>query len=259
MQRLTLLVPNQAFMDAAYDNIEHVMRASEAIRVMPKFMAPFLGKFFSSSPDTQEIWHNTLRENIEHRLATQGRDKDGSLPADRPRDIVQWVIETAPKDANWSPSRFTHEVMALWFGSIHGLSISTTFALFALCNNPEYVEPLRAELESEEWARFIETSNGLPLLDSFIKESARMQPMDHMTSRRVALKEFSLSNGTSIKPGEWICMPLKSLLNDAHHYPSPQHFDGFRFVKPDTQPEGPSKLTDVTYKWGMWGNVRQAW
>jgi hypothetical protein len=78
MQRLTLLVPNQVFMDAAYDNIEHVMRASEAIRVMPKFMAPFLGKFFSSSPDTQEIWHNTLRENIEHRLATQGRDKDGT-------------------------------------------------------------------------------------------------------------------------------------------------------------------------------------
>jgi cytochrome P450 len=252
-------VPNEAFMDAAYENIEHVMRASEAIRVMPKFLAPFLGKFFSSSPNSQEIWHTTLRENIEHRLATQVRSKDGSLPADRPRDIVQWVIETAPKDQKWSPGRFTHEVMALWFGSIHGLSISATFALFALCNHPEYAEPLRAELQSDEWVKFIETSNGLPLLDSFIKESARMQPMDHMTSRRVALKPFSLSNGAKINSGDWICMPLKSMLSDPQYYPTPDQFDGFRFVRPDTQPEGPSKLTDVTYKWGMWGNIRQAW
>ncbi|KAF1951060.1 cytochrome P450 [Byssothecium circinans] len=214
------ILPNQAFMDAAYDNIEHVMHASEAIRIMPKFLAPFLGKYFSSNPNSQEIWHTTLRENIEHRLATQVSGKDGNLPSDRPCDIVQWVIETAPKDQNWSPSRFTHEVMALWFGSIHGLSISTTFALFALCNHPEYVETLRAELQLEEWVKFIETSNGLPLLDSFIKESARLQPMDHMTSQRVALKPFSLSNGPDIRPGERVCMPLKSLINDPQYYPS---------------------------------------
>jgi cytochrome P450 len=246
-------------MDAAYDNIEHVTRAGEAIRLMPKVLAPFLGKMFSSDPNTQEIWHNTLRDIVEHRLATQIRGKDGSLPSDRLCDVVQWIIETAPKEQNWSASRITHEVMALWFGAIHALSISTTFALFALCSHPEYAEPLRAELQSDEWVKFIETSNGLPLLDSFIKESARMQPVDYMTVRRQALKPFSLSNGTHIKPGDWICAPLKSMLYDPQHYPSPDQFDGFRFVRSGIQPEGPSKLTDVTHKWGMWGALRQAW
>ncbi|PSN70035.1 cytochrome P450 [Corynespora cassiicola Philippines] len=252
------ILPNQLFMNAAYENIEHVMRASEAIRIMPKFLAPFLGKLFCSSSKVQEIWYNTLQENIQHRLEAQSSKNNGSSSAEGPQDIVQWVIETAPKEQNWSSGRLTHEVIALWFGSIHGLSISTTFALFALCNHPEYIKPLREELQSEEWTKFIETSNGLPLLDSFIKESMRMQPMDYMTSRRVALKPFHLSGDVHIKAGDWICMPLKNLLSDPRHYPSPDRFEGFRFARTDIQPEGPSKLTDVSYKWGVWGNRRQA-
>lgn len=50
---------------------------------------------------------------------------------------------------------------------------TTCFAVHDLCLHPEYIVPLRKELESPQWAAFERTGKGLPLLDSFIKESAR--------------------------------------------------------------------------------------
>ena len=45
--------------------------------------------------------------------------------------------------------------------------------------HPEYVEPLRKEIESSAYQTWEATGNGLPLLDSFLKESARMNPLDN--------------------------------------------------------------------------------
>jgi hypothetical protein len=47
-----------------------------------------------------------------------------------------------------------------------------------LCAHPEYVEPLRKEVEGLEFDIFMKTSKGLPLLDSFIKESTRLNPIE---------------------------------------------------------------------------------
>jgi hypothetical protein len=47
-----------------------------------------------------------------------------------------------------------------------------------ICLHPEYTAPLRAELKSEAYAEFERTGKGLPLLDSFIKESARLTPVE---------------------------------------------------------------------------------
>ena len=48
--------------------------------------------------------------------------------------------------------------------------------------NPEYVEPLRKEIESPAYQAWEETGSGLPLLDSFLKESARLNPLDNGTT-----------------------------------------------------------------------------
>jgi hypothetical protein len=52
-----------------------------------------------------------------------------------------------------------------------------TFAVHDLCKNPEYREPLRQEL-IDGYSGFEATGVGLPLLDSFIKESARLSPIE---------------------------------------------------------------------------------
>ncbi|KAL8882712.1 MAG: hypothetical protein Q9198_000331 [Flavoplaca austrocitrina] len=263
-------------MDTAHSNIDHVIQASEWIRVAPRFMAPWIGSFFSSSKKSQKSWFDALERTIEQRLEYCGGLVDGHKPKDHPNDAIQWIIETAPKDDPWDAARIAREIMALWFGAIHGVSMTVTWALFDLCLHPEYVEPLRDELRGPAYDKFVETADGLPLLDSFIKESARFNPLDcskflglriehhlkadnsEVTSRRVALEPFTYSDGTHVRKGDWTCMPLRSMLRDKKLFPNPDSFNGFRFVDGSVQPEGPSKATDVTYKWSMWGNKRLA-
>lgn len=53
------------------------------------------------------------------------------------------------------------------------------FALFDLCLHPEYIEPLRQEIENTTWGTFEKASGQLfPLMDSFMKESARLTPVE---------------------------------------------------------------------------------
>lgn len=96
-------------------------------------------------------------------------------------DCIQWIMETSPKNAPWTPQRVVHELMAIWFGSVHAVSTTVTFAIHDLCLHPEYVEPLRAECEAQ-YDDFERTGTGLPLLDSFIKESARLTPVESRKS-----------------------------------------------------------------------------
>ena len=56
-----------------------------------------------------------------------------------------------------------------------------TFAVQDLCLHPSYKEPLRQELLTN-FENFKKTATGLPLLDSFIKESARLTPVESSTS-----------------------------------------------------------------------------
>ena len=71
--------------------------------------------------------------------------------------------------------------MAIWFGSVHILSTTIVYVLHDLCLHPEYVEPLRKEIQAD-YDEFERTSRGLPLLDSFIKESARLSPVESSES-----------------------------------------------------------------------------
>lgn len=53
-----------------------------------------------------------------------------------------------------------------------------TYAVYDLCLHPEYVQPLREEIEGPKYIEFSKTAKGLPLLDSFIKESVRLTPTE---------------------------------------------------------------------------------
>lgn len=159
-----------------------------------------------------------------------------------------------------------------------------------LCLHPEYVQPLRTELEGPQWAAFEKTGNGLPLLDSFIKESARTTPVESsklpsrtflvycarcsfyslVSTRRQALKPFVLSNGCRVEVGEWVCTPARAMMRDPSNYVKPLEFHGFRFVDPKIletldvshfqvpQPGQSSQLTDVV-GWQIWGSGRMVW
>ncbi|KAK6063444.1 cytochrome p450 [Seiridium cupressi] len=147
--------------------------------------------------------------------------------------------------------------------------ITIVYVIQDLSLHPEYIEPIRRELQ-QSYTDFERTGRGLPLLDSFIKESARLTPVESISVRRCALQPFSLSDGTKVGVGDWACPPSGAINNSAEYYPSPQEFSGFRFVDPKILLEmdgitpsaamqsKPTKITDADYSFLMWGTGRMA-
>ncbi|KAI1121769.1 cytochrome P450 [Nemania abortiva] len=260
------LAKNEAFMIAALSYVEETLICAEIVRLVPKFMAPFVGKMLASRLKCQKIIYSALLPVAEERCLERDYKKLGHSVPDH-ADCIQWIMQTSPSQKPWTPERIVHELIAIWFGSVHALSTTITFAIHDLCLHPEYVTPLREEL-AHGLDNFEQTGKGLALLDSFIKESARLSPVESMSTRRAALKPFTLSDGTSVGVGDWLCTPVRALMQSGSHYPDPLEFNGFRFVDPSTITESakvsksfqekPSRLVDVDNTFHVWGTGRMA-
>ncbi|CAH0024714.1 unnamed protein product [Clonostachys rhizophaga] len=263
------LIKDQRFMNSALGYVEKTLLNTEIVKLLPKFLAPAVGGALSYCLNSHKTFFKSLMPATEQRIAEKDQRNLGQSAPQR-NDCIQWIIDTAPKQNAWSAERVIYELMAIWFGSVHILSMTIVYVIHDLCLHPEYIDPIRRELEAS-YDEFERTGHGLPLLDSFIKESARLTPVESMSVRRCALRPFSMSDGTKLEVGEWACAPAGAINTREDYYPSPKSFSGFRFVDPallaavdeDTNPPAArqakhSKLTDVDHSFLMWGTGRMA-
>ncbi|KAL8993766.1 MAG: hypothetical protein Q9169_006098 [Polycauliona sp. 2 TL-2023] len=263
------LAHDQVFLKSATDFIESTLLFAEIIRLVPTAIAPYVGKILTSRYTTDRTIHDILVPIAEERLEEAAQKRLGHK-VDAHKDCIQWVIESSPRSKPWTAERVVHELMALWFGSVHVLTTTICFAIHDLCLHPEYVEPLRKELAGPLRDEFERTGKGLPLLDSFIRESARTTPVESMSTRRQALEPFALSGGWKVEVGDMVCTPARAMMKDPAHFTAPQEFSGFRFVEPQLladlnspqsqtpQPGQAHQLTDAT-DWQVWGTGRMVW
>ncbi|KAI1775359.1 cytochrome P450 [Hypoxylon cercidicola] len=260
------LAKDEEFMVSALEYIEETLICAEIVRLVPKILVPIVGGLIARRLTSHGKIYETLIPIAEQRCLERDHAKLGR-PVPKHADCIQWIMETAPRQKPWTPKRIVHELMAIWFGSVHALSTTITFAIQDLCLHPEYVAPLRDEAE-KQYADFERTAEGLPLLDSFIKESARLTPVESMSTRRFATQPFAFADGTRVEVGDWACTPVRAIMQSEALYPSAQQFSGFRFVSPayleeaqvpagPAQPS-PSKLVEVGNAWHVWGTGRMA-
>jgi hypothetical protein len=171
------LAHNKDFMTDAIDFIEKTIIIAEVVRLLPSFIAPSCGRLMANYFKAHKVIHETLVPVAEERLAERAQKKMGHKVPEH-KDCIQWVMEQSAKTGIWTAERIIHELMALWFGSVHSMAMSVHFAIHDICLHPEYVQPLREEFEGPAYRTFESTGNGLPLIDSFLKESARLSPLD---------------------------------------------------------------------------------
>lgn len=158
---------------------------------------------------------------------------------------------------------------------------SFTNAFYQLLSHPEYIEPLRHDVETavaeEGW-----TKAGLDKMlkiDSFIRESHRIsgagicplatlsepQLLTHnnlfpVGMARLALRPFTFSNGVTVPANTVIAAPATAIHTDRENYPNPDEFDGFRFAKL-REHDGVSgqQITSTSADHLVWGYGRHAW
>lgn len=139
---------------------------------------------------------------------------------------------------------------------------------------------IRQEIKSQEKLDYA-TISSLPILDSFIKESVRLNPLDlskqrlhpatrmnltlTVSIRRKALKPFQFANnGPRVEVGQIACVSAYDVMHNETKYPNPQVFDGLRFVKDSsTAMEGEAMrgttLTEGTKDFPIWGFGSKIW
>ncbi|KAL4936871.1 cytochrome P450 [Aspergillus oleicola] len=232
----------------------HVGAVQQAAQKYSYHIRPFVIPFL---PEIRKIRQDLLQaREFLGPLVDQAveRHVSGSEPDDGVGTFISWMVKRH-HDSKTAAERASINQMVLSFVALHTTSMTAASVLLDLAERPEYMEPLREEISmviSEDgWKT---AKNGLrhmsklsfqkmSRLDSFIKESQRVHPLNLVEGWRAVRKEFTFANGLKVPRGAQLAWPLWGLYNSSFTpvlspsynagagNPGPEIFDGFRFSK----------------------------
>nr|QJY30857.1 cytochrome P450 [Discosia rubi] len=165
-----------------------------------------------------------LSPSYQTRLAGEEKFVDG----------IQWLMNGKP-GGNIGLLELADQQLFLSIASIHSTSASALSILYDLLERPEYIPDILEELQSVAainkspgWTK--RSLEQLEKLDSFMKESQRVNPVGLVTVRRSAVRPYTFSDGLRIPANTHCCFPNYELNHDRDVYPDPDKFDGYRFL-----------------------------
>ncbi|KKY14227.1 putative cytochrome p450 [Diplodia seriata] len=231
----TPLCLDPTYLDASVQYAASVMRAMAAASRVPSWcrwlVAPWL----------KEV--RELKGRIRGMEALVGgvmraRRENGEEKAE---DLLQWTVDGAAKfglDAEWKVVR---AYLGFVFAAVHSTTVVATNVLFNLAAMPPEVtaelrDEMAAALDRHGGVMTFDALQDMPKLDSFMKETLRLYPLQFANFQRKVLKPFSLSTGQLIPASTVIEVPTMAVSLDASRFPHPHRFDPWRFWRLRTAP-----------------------
>jgi hypothetical protein len=225
----------------------NVVRSALIIRLFPKPLRLIVSRMISNLPSQIQQEIEFIRPMVEERFAKieeYGEDWD-----DKPNDMLMWLMSEA-KGVERSVEGVARQLLFVNFASIHTTSLTLTQVLYRLLANPEYIEPLREEIDAviteDGWTKA--GIDKMHRIDSFLRETQRVDGLSLLAVTRLALRPFTFSNGVTVPAGTIVSIPASATHTDERIYPNADEFDGFRFVRLRAGKEGTvtSKYQSVT-------------
>ncbi|KAH7075664.1 cytochrome P450 [Paraphoma chrysanthemicola] len=244
---------DQAFLEAALQYPRDVFIAAEVLRCVPSALSGPASWLATRGHRASNHMFAKLVPMVEERLRC-GKE----VSRNTQQDYVQYVIDLYPEDVPDRARRIVEQTLALWFASVHQPAITLYYAILDLCEHPHLQQQLLAEISASQSSDGSIDPLKLELLDSFLKESARLNTSESISLRRKAVQPFTFKDGTHVAAEDWVCVPQRPLLRDAAIYPNPDTFDPFRFMSHNTGTQKASKFTDLSPDYPMWGLGKQA-
>ena len=173
---------NEEWLHASIDFSTCVFIGVGYLKIFPSFLRPLAALF---NPFIRRIHqHHRTGRRLMGPVLSQRRKVavDPSKPPDeKPQDMLQWLLED-PLEADTSVERLVALQLVACFGATDGTANHITNVLFDLAARwEEYAPILRAEIEEVTKADggllHKISVNKLSKLDSFMKESQRMNPL----------------------------------------------------------------------------------
>ncbi|QSZ34439.1 hypothetical protein DSL72_006031 [Monilinia vaccinii-corymbosi] len=225
-------------------------KAFPILGMVPRFLLPYIGLLAMGLGRTRQKVYDLFV-----LLTRQAIDKipiDAKLPT--PSNIAHWAAEmTRCKDV-FAIAKIT---LGLLFASAFQVPMVAQFCIHSLCTHPEYHKRLRAEALQYRDASFSATNQEMPLLDSFIKETARLTPGIILSAPRTVMIPFTSAEGYHVPTGNWLAIPQVSLMQDPKIWAHAPSLCGFRFV--DETGVSKTRFTHPNYEFPFWGSIRHAY
>ncbi|KAI8942783.1 hypothetical protein NX059_000826 [Plenodomus lindquistii] len=243
-----------AFIDAAMEYPKELFLMAEVLRFLPQVLRPYAAKVLKTKFRSLETLLAHLVPFVEKRF-----QEKYSTEGPRHRDLIQFFIESSQRKGMWSVQRIVQVILGVWFASVHQPALTLVSIFEDLYTQPEVSRLIREEILTVTDDNGVPTKvDESPLLDSFLKESARLSPTDSITARRKAIKPFEFSDGTRVEKNDVVCISLEALMRDNKHYAQSQSFDAYRHIKSSSM-TCQNLFSDPSLNFPLWGLGRHVW
>ncbi|KAJ3744103.1 cytochrome P450 [Lentinula detonsa] len=223
--------------------------------LVPKLLRPWAGLAYRSIFKHQERMEKLLTPLIESR-----RNLRRNSVSDMPNDMLSWLMEDSPLDKEHSTRSLSMRMLNVIFVALHTTTKTFIHALYYLASQPQYISILREEVEQQfdpddltTWTR--EALGRCVKLDSFLKETLRLKGLGAIWMPRLAVSDFTFSDGTHIPSGYYVATAATAVHEDNNLYESAHEFDGLRFA---SMRKGPKTLdgleNEKDWQYRMTGN-----
>ncbi|TDL22833.1 cytochrome P450 [Rickenella mellea] len=213
-------------------NIEYtvqVFKAATLIGLTPSFLRPIVGRLLSPARSGVRRGLKHLRPIIEERLRKY--EEYGLNYPDKPNDMLTWMMDEAEGNER-GVEILCLRMLSVNMTALHTSSMSLAQAMFHLASKPQYIEPMRVEVErviqEDGWTK--EAMTKMRKVDSFLKETQRVNGLSFLSTLRLAVDDYTFSDGTFIPKGTLMSVASAATHNDPELYENANEFQGFRFA-----------------------------
>lgn len=142
-------------------------------------------------------------------------------------DSLGWMYEGSKGDPNVN---YAAGQLAMNLAAIHTTTETTCTALLDICEYPGLADRLRQEIVQviSEFGWTKTSLYKLRLMDSFLKESQRLNPFAVASMNRAVIEDVTLSDGTVLPKGSTVIVASNYM--DPDIYDNPEKFDAARFL-----------------------------
>ncbi|XP_006458669.1 hypothetical protein AGABI2DRAFT_115703 [Agaricus bisporus var. bisporus H97] len=216
-----------------------VLISAKIIDCFPELFRPLVGNYVTPVAKTMKQVMKYLAPTVQERIARY--EQYGKDDTERPLALGDGDGRLSPHSPRYYQSNFTPKLCGYahyYNGKLISLKVFTQ-TMYDLAVHPEYLDDLREEVEGaireHGWSKV--AIQKLRKLDSFIKESLRVNPTSSLVLLRKTLQNWTTTDGTLIPAGSFLgvagsATQSKNAFEDAHE------FKGFRFAEMRDRDEG---------------------
>lgn len=241
------LSSDEEFSSAIFRYPQEIVKCMAAFQVTPSIMSSVVHAILTNRGKAMHLIQKRLSDCM----------GEGRLSWDEPEHIKRFTIlhnmtELTESSDYWNPELLSQSLLGIWFAASHQPWMSSHFIILELCARKEWQDTLRQELQ-QHYPLDYKSLEQLPLLDGFIKETIRLNPLDTLAIRRKALEPYTFSNGSlSVPSGSIVCVSSYDLMHNPETYVQPDSFDPSRFLKQSLNGQQ-RRFTEVSETFPIWG------